>query len=203
MWEAAKLSGHPKFDVSSGARLTALCNRRLQSFTSSTLCLWSDGITVTLTTNSHTYSLLDTAVFSQALAKVTEIALDGVPLRRLRRPFEGYLQVAAGRPEYWWPVLPNHVRLSRTPSGVTETVLAAGHVIEPAHVKDTETISVPDRFLDDAFRHCAIPMLEPPGSKEATLAVNRLIQLDAARVAEIQASCDFADHLPGYRTGGA
>jgi len=202
VWEACKGYGQPYIPRSEPTRLNALVERQLLDFTLRAPCIYADEADVTFAEGIAVYDERDTLVFEFAMAKVTRVYVDGLELQKRADPPEFDRLLASGRPDSWWRIGEHRIRVSRPPALASFTgATCAGWRVEPSHSSPSASILVPDEHIEAAKRHCAIALLEPAAGGESEKKSNRLIALDEAAIARIQAEVEDRDQTRGYRRG--
>lgn len=187
--------------------LNTIIDERLKLFTDRTRCLYDDKISFTLSVGQDDYSMRNTTVFTQEMAEVTAVMIDGQFIPRARSAdmkliSATYLVTPSNKPKLWL-ISPRHsLQLYPKSDAVYSNSYVSGWYLQPDLTSDSDATLIPEEYDRTAAAFTALALFRPgKGSREA---LNYYAGLKAETEAEMDELRKRSDSLLGrnnYRKG--
>lgn len=186
--------------------LNSIIDERLKLFTDRTRCLYDDKISLTLSVGVDEYSLRNTSVFTQEVAEITAVMINGQFIPRARsqdmKYIGNYLLASSNLPKLWFMSPRHSLVLYPKPDSAYSNCYVSAWYLQPDLTSDSDATLIPEEYDRTAAAFVALALLRP--GKGTPEALNYYAGLKAETEAEMEALRQRSDSLLGrnnYRKG--
>lgn len=171
------------------SNLNVLIQRRLESFTQDTHCLFDDRIALTLAQSTDAYNMRNLSVFAKPMVQIQRVTVNGSIISQIKVSdvallYPNWQTDSDGLPTVWWVQPPHDLLFHPVPASAYSNSYISGWYQHSAYATDATSLDIPDEYIDDAARYTALALVEP--GKKITPEFIAMAQLSDKRVKEIR-----------------